>query len=45
VGRVDLLSGPGALLIDIGFIGCLIALLVLLIRQFRRTGKDDEPRD
>jgi hypothetical protein len=34
-------DGALALLIDLGFIGCLVALLVLLIRQFRRTGRDD----
>jgi hypothetical protein len=33
--------GPLGLLVDVGFIGCLIALLVLLIRQFRRTGRDE----
>ncbi len=35
------MSGSLGLLVDLGFIGCLIALLVFLIRQFRRTGKDD----
>jgi hypothetical protein len=35
------MDGPLGLLIDLAFIGCLVALLVLLIRQFRRTGRDD----
>ena len=34
------MNGPVGWLIDLGFAGCLIALLVLLIRQFWRTGKD-----
>jgi hypothetical protein len=34
-------DGSLGLLVDLGFIGCLIALLVLLVRQFRRTGRDD----
>jgi hypothetical protein len=45
VDRVDLFGEPIGWLIDVGFIGCLIALLVLLIRQFRRSGKDDDSRD
>jgi len=35
-------DGSLGLLIDLGFVGCLIALLVLLVRQFRRTGRDDD---
>jgi hypothetical protein len=38
-------DGSLALLIDLGFIGCLVALLVLLIRQFRRTGEGDHTND
>jgi hypothetical protein len=34
-------DGALGVLIDLGFIGCGIALLVLLIMQFRRTGRDD----
>jgi hypothetical protein len=34
-------DGSLGLLVDLGFIGCLVALLVLLVRQFRRTGRDD----
>ena len=34
-------DGPLGVLIELGFIGCGIALLVLLIQQFRRTGRDD----
>jgi hypothetical protein len=36
------LSGGWALLVDIGFILCGIALLVLLVRQFRQTGRRDD---
>lgn len=35
------LDGPVGLLVDLAFLGCGIALLVLLIQQFRRTGRDD----
>jgi hypothetical protein len=37
------LDGPLRLLVELGFIGCGIALLVLLVQQFRRTGgrRDD----
>ena len=34
-------DGPLGVLIELGFIGCGIALLVFLIMQFRRTGRDD----
>jgi hypothetical protein len=29
------------LLIQLAFIGCMVALLVFLIQQFRRTGRRD----
>ena len=35
------LDGPLGLLVELGFVACGIALLVLLIQQFRRTGRDD----
>ena len=35
------MSGSLGVLVDLGFAGCLIALLVFLVRQFRRTGRDD----
>jgi hypothetical protein len=35
------LDGTVGLLVELGFIGCMIALLVFLIQQFRRTGKGD----
>jgi len=38
---VDGVDGPLGQLIEVGFAGCLIALLVFLIWQFRRSGKDD----
>jgi hypothetical protein len=34
-------DGALGVLVQLGFIGCAIALLVLLIMQFRRTGRDD----
>ena len=34
-------DGPLGLLVELGFVACGIALLVLLILQFRRTGRDD----
>jgi hypothetical protein len=38
---VDRLDGPLGVLVELGFIACLVALLVFLIVQFRRRGKDD----
>ena len=38
------LDGPLGLLIELGFVACLIALLVFLVQQFRRTGRDDWAR-
>jgi hypothetical protein len=35
-------DGRLGLLLDLGFIGCGIALLVLLIQQFRRSGRRDD---
>jgi hypothetical protein len=35
------LDGSLGLLVDLGFLGCGIALLVLLVQQFRRSGRDD----
>ncbi len=37
-----MLDGPVGLLVELGFIGCGIALLILLVQQFRRTGRDDD---
>ena len=34
-------DGALGVLVDLAFLGCGIALLVLLIQQFRRSGKDD----
>jgi len=34
-------TGPLGVVVEIGFVICMIVLLVFLIRQFRRTGKDD----
>ena len=34
-------DGPLSLLLQLGFVACGIALLVFLIQQFRRNGKDD----
>ena len=34
-------DGPLGLLIELGFVACGIALLVFLVQQFRRTGRDD----
>ena len=35
-------SGGFALVIDFGFVLCMVALLVLLIRQFRQTNRHDD---
>jgi hypothetical protein len=35
------LDGPLGLLVELGFVACLVALLVLLVQQFRRSGRDD----
>jgi len=35
------LDGTLGLLVQLGFIGCMIALLVFLIQQFRRSGRGD----
>jgi uncharacterized membrane protein YtjA (UPF0391 family) len=35
------ISGPTATVIDIGFVLCLVALLVFLVLQFRGSGKGD----
>ena len=34
-------DGPLGVLVELGFVACGIALLVLLVRQYRRTGRDD----
>ena len=34
-------DGPLSLLLQLGFVACMIALLVFLVVQFRRTGKKD----
>jgi hypothetical protein len=34
-------DGPLGLLVQLGFILCMIALLVFLIQQYRRTNKKD----
>lgn len=35
------LDGPLGVLVELGFVACGIALLVLLVQQYRRTGRDD----
>ena len=40
-GRVDSVDGPLGVLVELGFIACMVALLAFLIWQFRRRGKDD----
>jgi hypothetical protein len=35
------LSGTSGALVELGFVLCMVALLVLLVMQFRRTGRDD----
>jgi hypothetical protein len=34
-------DGPLGVLVQLGFIACMVGLLVFLILQFRRTGKGD----
>lgn len=34
-------DGPLGLLVQLGFIACMLALLVFLIQQYRRTNKKD----
>jgi len=34
-------TGPLGVVVEIGFVICMIVLLVFLIQQFRRSGKDD----
>jgi hypothetical protein len=34
-------DGPLSLLVQLGFILCMLALLVFLIQQYRRTNKKD----
>jgi hypothetical protein len=34
-------DGPLSLLIQLGFAACMVALLVFLVIQFRRSGKRD----
>jgi hypothetical protein len=34
-------NGPLSLLVQLGFVACMIALLVFLVIQFRRSGKRD----
>jgi hypothetical protein len=34
-------DGPLGLLVQLGFIACMIALLVFLIQQYRRTNRRD----
>jgi hypothetical protein len=35
-------DGPLGLLVQLGFVACGIGLLIFLIQQFRRSGKDDQ---
>ena len=34
-------DGPMSLLVQLGFILCMLALLVFLVQQYRRTNKRD----
>lgn len=36
-----MISGPLGLVLEIGFVICMVVLLVFLVQQFRRTGRDD----
>jgi len=33
------MTGPLGVVVEVGFVICMIVLLVFLIQQFRRTGK------
>jgi hypothetical protein len=35
------MDGALGLLVELGFVACGIALLVLLVQQFRRSGRGD----
>jgi hypothetical protein len=35
------IDGPLGWVIEIGFVACMVVLLVFLIQQYRRSGKDD----
>lgn len=34
-------GGPLGVLVEIGFVICMVVLLVFLVQQFRRSGRDD----
>lgn len=36
-----MIEGPLGLVLEIGFVICMVVLLVFLVQQFRRTGRDD----
>ena len=36
------MTGPFGVVLEIGFVLCMIVLLVFLIQQFRRSGRDDD---
>ena len=36
------MDGSLGLLVELGFVACGIALLVLLVQQYRRTGRGDD---
>ena len=36
-----IVDGPLGWVVEIGFVACMVVLLVFLVQQFRRTGKDD----
>ena len=35
------MDGPYGLALEVGFVLCMVVLLVFLVQQFRRSGKDD----
>ena len=35
------MSGPLGVVVEIGFVICMIVLLVFLVQQFRRSGRGD----